>query len=118
MPAIATKLESLGATITHKWWETEGDKEYAVSDHAYHAWQDKRGVETADAVLVVNSAKSEGKAVEQGIALALDIPLFIVGIRGELSKNVFHYLNNYTWCRTIEDGIEAIIKHGVTNYVR
>lgn len=125
MPAIATELESYGATITHKWWETESDKVRTVEDHQWNAYQDKVGVQTADAVLVINSASSEGKAVEQGIALGLGIPIFIVGTRGEHSKNIFHYLSGpsshqsgFTWCPTLEEGIAAIIKHGVSRYER
>lgn len=119
METIATKLESLGATITHRWWNTETDgRTLTDRDHAYHAWLDENGVMEADAVLVINSTSSEGKAVEQGIALGLGIPIFIVGTRGEHSKNIFHYLSRYVWCPTIEEGIAAIIKHGVKKYVR
>lgn len=106
----AKKFEALGFTITHKWWRYEGagEEHEKLEFLRQCAIDDVNGVATADVVLVYNTSKSEGKAVEQGIAIAKQIPIFIIGKRGEVSKNVFHYLPLYVWVATEEEALEAI----------
>lgn len=111
MPAIAARIEAAGHTITHKWWEAEDTKEGFEASHdilAQQAGWDLNGVRDADLVFLVNSQKSEGKSVEQGIALAADKPILAVGKLGEHSKNVFHYLSNYKWVDTIDDAMMVL----------
>lgn len=117
VPPIAKLLEQAGHVITHKWWEKEEDdadeskETYADSRLDFLcecAIEDMRGVRTADAVLLINSSKSEGKAVEQGLALAYGVPIIAVGVRGVLSKNVFHYLPDYTWVANINDALQVL----------
>ena len=108
----AKKLERAGHTITHKWWDHEsklGDKGYDFPREklAKFALTDYFGVINADLVFLVNSAKSEGKAVEQGVALAEEKPIIAIGKLGEF-KNIFHYLPNYFWFSTVDEGINAI----------
>lgn len=109
MPAIATRFENDGHTITHKWWEAENTPESpeAVKIHSGHAFDDWNGVVSADTLVLLNTSKSEGKAVEQGLAIASDIPIVAVGQRGALSKNVFHYLPCYTWVDDIEGALDV-----------
>ena len=110
MPNVAKKLEDKGHTITKKWWEVKEAKEGSGKDYELRtqAEDDVRGVRNADLVLVINSAKSEGKALEQGVAIALDKPIVIVGKRGEHSKNVFHYLPIYKWVDDLEGALNVI----------
>lgn len=70
--------------------------------------KDTQGVIDADVMVLLNSAKSEGKAVEQGIAIAMCIPIIAIGERGAQSNNVFHYMDDYTWVPTAEAAIERI----------
>jgi nucleoside 2-deoxyribosyltransferase len=107
---LADRLQKFGYIITADWWNYEsgirtGEERDEFLTHC--AVVDKRGVETADAVVLINSSVSEGKAVEQGIAIALDLPIIAIGTRGEHSKNVFHYLYNYKW---VPDADAAIAK--------
>lgn len=120
MEPIAKLLEEHGFELTHKWWKTEDIPESARTSAMLEeqAQNDFKGVYTADFVLVINSSKSEGKAVEQGIALARGIPIYIVGSRGEHSKNVFHYLPNYRWHDTVESAIRAMAKVVIEAYGR
>lgn len=108
MEEIATLFEGNGCTITHRWWNVENipEVERTPSLMKKQAEMDLNGVLEADAVVLINSVKSEGKAVEQGIALAKRIPIIAVGKRGEHSKNVFHYLPLYHW---VEDVNAALI---------
>lgn len=112
MPEIAGKIREAGGEITHAWWQIEdGKNDGSIEDLAYHrghAQLDVEGVEKADVVVVMNTASSEGKAVEQGIAIALGKPIIIVGTQGEFSKNVFHYLGNYKWVPDVDTMVEAI----------
>jgi len=95
----AGKIRDLGHTITHEWWRFENVPEGNRNDefHRICAIVDSYGVRDADVVVLLNSMKSEGKAVEQGIAIALGKKIIAVGKRGEHSKNVFHYMDNYIW---------------------
>jgi nucleoside 2-deoxyribosyltransferase len=110
MEERAGLFEKAGYSITHKWWNYDGD-ELEEKDEFLEtcARQDWQGVLDADAVVVFNTSKSEGKAVEQGIALASHIPIIVIGKRGEVSKNVFHYLDScYWWVPTVEAAIESM----------
>lgn len=111
-PEIAKALETVGHTITWKWWGVsevgESEEARSVETLREQATNDVRGVLRADVVIVVNSAKSEGKATEQGVAIADRKPILIVGKRGEHSANVFHYLPNVKFFDTIEQIIEFL----------
>lgn len=111
MPECASLLEKDGHTITHKWWAVEAAPYNERTDlqRQGHALQDVNGVAEADVVLLVNSGKSEGKAVEQGIAIALGIPIIGIGIAGEHSKNIFHWLSIYTWVKTFHEAQELLL---------
>lgn len=106
MPAMAKRVEDAGHTVTHKWWDVEGDilklktENPDFDETAYmteHAVLDRDAVHEADLLIVLNSQKSEGKATEQGMAIALDKPIIIIGTKGLASGNIFHYLKNYRW---------------------
>lgn len=111
MPELAAIFQEAGHEITHPWWHTPDIPEGDWANHeelTKQAQKDKRGVEEAQLVVVFNTAKSEGKAVEQGIAIALRKIIIAVGKRGEVSKNVFHYLPNYVWTETVNDALDVL----------
>ena len=110
MPDIAEKVEQAGHTITHKWWLSEDapEAERGSKELRRQAERDVKGVKSADVVLLINSAKSEGKSLEQGIAVADRKPIIAEGKLGEFSKNVFHYLSLYTWVATVEESIDEL----------
>ena len=110
MPAIAGLLEANGHTLTHKWWEAEDTPESDRTAEILRAQakSDVQGVLDAQVVVVINSAKSEGKATEQGIAIAHRKPIICIGKRGEHSANVFQYLPNYRWVDTIEEAVDIL----------
>lgn len=109
MPAIAARLERAGHIITHPWWEFDGDETNLSKEFLFEcALKDVHGVLNADAMVVINSAKSEGKATEQGIAIAEEKPIIVVGKRGEHSNNIFHYLALYRFVDTVEDAVKEL----------
>lgn len=100
----ATQVISAGYTITWDWWNHEcGDED--SKRLAELARKDYGGVCSADKLLLLNYEKSEGKAVEQGIALAEGIP--IVGV-GKHPTNIFQNLPTYTWVDTVEEAIDVL----------
>lgn len=102
-------VEQAGHIITHKWWGWEGEEEEATDAFKREcAILDVNGVASADVVLVYNSFKSEGKAAEQGIAIALGKPIVCFTPGEKPSSNIFHYLPCYTHVKTIEEALEAI----------
>ncbi len=105
--AIAEAIRASGHQITHEWWRFENVPEGNRNDefHRICAIVDSYGVRDADVVVLLNSSKSEGKAVEQGIAIALGKKIIAIGKRGEHSKNVFHYMDNYIWVDDLEGAL-------------
>jgi len=86
------QLEEAGLEVTSRWIELHGDKEKDdptnipyFEEEAKHDVQD---VFAADILILLNIQKSEGKAVETGLALAWGKPVILVGER----SNIFHYL--------------------------
>ncbi len=107
---IAAKLEALGHTITHKWWNYEGENQQHGPPEFLRecAEHDVEGVRTADIVLVLNTSKSEGKAGEQGMAIAWGKPIVCITPDIRPSTNIFHYLPCYTHVKTVEEALEVI----------
>src|SRR2546430_620777 len=82
----AAKFEAEGFEVTHKWWIVETEDTRPLEERAAyleeHAYLDWDGVMAANILVLIHSAKSEGKAVEQGIALMRGIPIVAIGERG------------------------------------
>lgn len=102
----AEQIHAAGHIITHPWWEHEdvpldwGLHEKYRRELATQARKDFQAVEGAEVVVVMNLEQSEGKAVEQGIALALEIPIIVVGAP---VLNIFQYL--FVQVDTLEDAL-------------
>jgi nucleoside 2-deoxyribosyltransferase len=110
MPQLAAQLEARGHRITHKWWEYEGTNQDDETKEFLQdcALKDVAGVVTSDVVLVYNSAKSEGKAVEQGIAIISGQPIIVLTPAEKPTSNIFHYLPQYTHVTNLDDAMEVI----------
>ena len=72
---------------------------------ASQAHADIYGVISADVLVLLNLAKSEGKAVEQGIALNRGIPIVAVGTA---RTNIFQHTQAYTWVPSVEAALAAV----------
>ena len=93
-------LEKAGFEITHAWWNYEESK----NNSSREACDDLEGVRRADAVVVWNTALSEGKATEQGLAIAWNKPIVCLTPDGfPVKTNIFHVLDNYVHVSTQED---------------
>lgn len=96
--SASMQLEQDGHEISEKWWEHPEVVAYpqvavgqALEELQQQAAKDIMGVMSADVVVVLQTSKSEGKAVEQGIAIAMGVPIIVVSSSGERG-NLFHYL--------------------------
>lgn len=100
--AAADVLRANGYVITRDWWNHEGEIEDTPLMRR-HAVDDVDAVEQADAVVVLNLEKSEGKAVETGVAIAHRIPVVSVG---NLRPNIFSTLTIEV--ETLTDAIQEL----------
>lgn len=104
MEDLATQFEANGHTITHRWWDVEVTEDL---DLVQQASRDLTGVGSCEVLVLFNTSKSEGKAIEQGYALALGIP--IIAVKGSSdSNNVFHHLPKYRWVETLDDVLKDL----------
>lgn len=108
MPAIAAQFEAAGHTITERWWEIEGAADY-TDPKLFALFEDRAvadfmGVVNADAVVVLNLAKSEGKAVEMGVAIALFKPIILVGA----PSNIFHFMPSVYPVKDVRAALRAL----------
>lgn len=86
---FAAQCEARGYLITRKWWLFEaGDEEVDVLRE--QAIADFEAVGDADAVVVLQISKSEGKAAETGFAVARGVPV-VVHLNGNKPGNIFHH---------------------------
>jgi nucleoside 2-deoxyribosyltransferase len=104
---VAQQLRDAGHKITSRWHDIwallEESHDPLVMEQ--EADCDLSDVESADIVVVLNIEKSEGKAVEQGFALGLGIPIVVIGAH----SNVFHWLPEVTVVKDLEDAIAYLM---------
>lgn len=104
----AEALEAAGHTITKKWWEHREVPGYLLASLTVsnrieletQAQEDVKGVLDAEAFVLLNLEKSEGKAFESGVAVLVGClraqghysagPLQFILVGGK--SNLFHYL--------------------------
>lgn len=105
--AMATILEGDGHKITRKWWLFEGgDENFTPQQLQDIAREDALGVLVCDVLVVLNTRKSEGKAVEQGLALGRRLVgskprIMIIGDKTKRG-NIFQRMAQFEWFENIE----------------
>lgn len=91
---IGKRFVASGFEVTSRWFEHPGNpndstgKSSPLETVVQQANEDIEDILRADALVVVNLERSEGKAVETGIAIANGIPVVSVGAR----SNIFQAL--------------------------
>lgn len=107
------QLQAAGINVNAQWLDVEmkegaGDtaesQAAAGYDMAAEANRDLEDINKSDAMVVMNLEKSEGKAVEQGIAIERNMPVIVVGKR----TNVFQYLPQVTVVDNLYDAIGKV----------
>jgi nucleoside 2-deoxyribosyltransferase len=102
---VATMLRDVGFRVTSRWHALHPDSDDPIylEEQAQNDWDD---LHDAHAMVLINSQKSEGKAVEQGIAIANGIPIVAIGRK---KNNIFQYLHScYTCVDTAEEAADAL----------
>lgn len=100
-----------GLIVTSRWFNHEGDPAdstgITVRDSEIHhqVLEDMADIYSADYLMVLNLERSEGKAVETGIAIQLGIPFVCVGPR----SNVFQILSEGMF-DSVYDAIQYLLK--------
>ena len=105
---MALELESMGHIIVQRWWEDDFPKA-SPEVRQRCAQGDYDSVREADLLLVWNTVLSEGKAVEQGLAMAWEKPIICIIPEGFTSQNIFHnMLDKYTHVTSFEEAISQL----------
>jgi len=92
---VATMLTQTGYQIAHDWWAHEaGDEDHTQLKHL--AQLDYFAVLNCDLFILLNLEKSEGKAVESGLALSRVPRPRMIGV-GSRYSNIFHNLDAWEW---------------------
>ena len=102
---VRDQLVAANIRVNSRWLDLHHEDEDDVTDaiKAEEAMHDIEDVLFSDMLVLWNSMKSEGKAVETGVALTSFKGIVIIGER----TNVFHYLNMPV-VKTVEEAIEVI----------
>lgn len=122
--AMGVALENAGHTITKKWWEHREVPGYLTTglhpdenqELIQQAMEDIQGVLNADALVLLNLEKSEGKAVETGVAVTSALLLSFGHTERGVSRmillggktNLFHYLPTWEHATDGKDVIERL----------
>jgi hypothetical protein len=102
----AGHLAAAGHEIVSRWhglaWAEDTDDVEILCQEARNDWDD---ISQACVMVVLNIEKSEGKAVEQGIAMMRGIPIILVGSE---RFNVFQYLPMFTLVQSLATALKLM----------
>jgi nucleoside 2-deoxyribosyltransferase len=107
---VGKRFVAAGHELTCRWFDhvTDGDPNDSTGVTCdpkgiiHQALEDITDVQRAHVLVVLNLEKSEGKAVETGIAIAAGIPVISVGDR----SNIFQALGNEV--ATVDEALELL----------
>lgn len=108
--AAGELLTAQGMVVTSRWFHHAGDptdttgSRLDIVEVRQQAREDVLDVKRADYVVVLNLERSEGKAVETGIALANGIPVISVGKRSNIFQTLCHEVD------TLDEAISIILR--------
>jgi hypothetical protein len=85
-------------------WGTKSDAGITDAEKRDEAEKDVADVMVCQCLVVLNWEKSEGKAVEQGIAIARHTPIIVVGA----ASNVFHSLATVKCVNSFAESLGAL----------
>ena len=98
---VARRLEEAGFHIAHDWWNHDAP-DIDVATLAIHARRDMNAVLSCDIFVLLNLEKSEGKAVETGLALCRPLRPRMIGV-GKRGTNIFQHLGYWEWIEKPRD---------------
>ncbi len=104
---VAGQYRDKGHQVISRWhdeWGTKSDAGITESEKRDEAEKDVADAMAAQVMVVLNWEKSEGKAVEQGIAIARHTPIIVVGA----ASNVFHSLASVKCVSSFAESLGAL----------
>ena len=101
------KLEAAGIKVRASWIDNHGSDSHAGLQR--EAIVDFNQILEADALVLLNLAKSEGKATELGYAYGLGKRILVVGRPEDLDRNVFYNLPHIEHFPALEGAIQCLI---------
>lgn len=100
------QLREAGIDVNSRWLDFDAHGMPITDDILrLDAAHDVEDILNADAIVVLNTHLSEGKAWEQGFAYGLGMPIIAIG-RPE--HCVFHHLDVYQWVPDVAHAIAAV----------
>lgn len=106
---VMDQFEAAGHTVTHDWTKEDPLERTGESLRKYLgqcALDDRKGVKTAEAQVIIAHPQGKGMFTEHGIAIAHDIPVVVV--KRELAENVFYDLPNHWHVDTVEAALDTV----------
>lgn len=107
----ADRLLAVGLGVTSRWIdfkETQDKTDYEYPGQVMHdeAMHDVEDIDSSDALVYLNYAKSEGKATELGMMIAKRKPIFVVGGK---ENNVFLHSDYVRHVHDLDEVIARLI---------
>ncbi len=102
--AAQQQFEEAGYTVMSHWITMHEDTDVPVNLKD-QACEDLADLVLSDVFVILNLAKSEGKAFEFGVAAALEYPTIVVSSVEDLSRNVFYHLPTVERVDTVAQAI-------------
>jgi hypothetical protein len=105
---VGKQFEAAGHIITSRWFDHPGSLAdstgvtYPLETIRAQAAEDVFDVLSSEALVVLNLQKSEGKAVETGIALMAQLPVISVGPRSHIFQTLGYEVE------TVEGALEVL----------
>lgn len=103
--AARTKLEEAGFIVISHWIDLLDDVAVTEKYEQEQAEVDVEDLFNADALVLLNLHKSEGKACETGMSIAAGMPVICIGPR---QNNIFLHLPEILQVDTIEEAINLL----------
>lgn len=106
---IRDEFVEAGIAVTSRWLDLHGGEDEASrtdEEKSVEAINDVEDVMRADILVLWNSMKSEGKAVETGLALAACKGIVLIGEK----TNIFHYLR-FPQVKSVEEAIWVVLNY-------
>lgn len=107
---VRRMLQDAGFEVNARWLDFSSDDPDATHSIAVlqqEAKHDVEDIQRADIFVVLNLAKSEGKATEQGMAYMLGTPIVVVGPHAPCN-NIFQYLPGFVCVPYLYEAIPVI----------
>ena len=105
------RCEARGFRVVSTWTEQPDSEDAAFAERSPvdYALSDWRELCDADALLLLfPQVVSMGKATEFGAALALSIPVIIVGDDGTKGRNIFYHLPGVEFAVSIDEALNRL----------